>query len=234
MLYYYINLIKLYVTYNFIKFKLIINLNNSLTNLILKIRQKLFSIIYPIIDNISANQNESLRHYISNNASGNILEIGAGNGSNLIFYNKYDNLVLIDNNFDLIKQIDKSPSYNLILADMKYLPFKKKSFDSIVSSLVLCSVGNVNTTFNEIDMVLKSKGKYFFWEHTVFSNKLIIVLKSFFIYIWQFFTNGCDYNIDNISNLESIKWGHIKIHKKYSRLINFLGIYYIYGVITKK
>ena len=234
MLYYYINLIKLYVTYNFIKFKLIINLNNSLTNLILKIRQKLFSIIYPIIDNISANQNESLRHYISNNASGNILEIGAGNGSNLIFYNKYDNLVLIDNNFDLIKQIDKSPSYNLILADMKYLPFKKKSFDSIVSSLVLCSVGNVNTTFNEIDMVLKSKGKYYFWEHTVFSNKLIIALKSFFIYIWQFFTNGCDYNIDNISNLESIKWGHIKIHKKYSRLINFLGIYYIYGVITKK
>ena len=234
MLYYYINLIKLYVTYNFIKFKLIINLNNSLTNLILKIRQKLFSIIYPIIDNISANQNESLRHYISNNASGNILEIGAGNGSNLIFYNKYDNLVLIDNNFDLIKQIDKSPSYNLILADMKYLPFKKKSFDSIVSSLVLCSTGNVNTTFNEIDMVLKSKGKYYFWEHTVFSNKLIIALKSFFIYIWQFFTNGCDYNIDNISNLESIKWGHIKIHKKYSRLINFLGIYYIYGVITKK
>ena len=234
MLYYYINLIKLYVTYNFIKFKLIINLNNSLTNLILKIRQKLFSIIYPIIDNISANQNESLRHYISNNASGNILEIGAGNGSNLIFYNKYDNLVLIDNNFDLIKQIDKSPSYNLIVADMKYLPFKKKSFDSIVSSLVLCSVGNVNTTFNEIDMVLKSKGKYYFWEHTVFSNKLIIALKSFFIYIWQFFTNGCDYNIDNISNLESIKWGHIKIHKKYSRLIKFLGIYYIYGVITKK
>ena len=173
MLYYYINLINLYVTYNFIKFKLIINLNNSLTNLILKIRQKLFSIIYPIIDNISANQNESLRHYISNNASGNILEIGAGNGSNLIFYNKYDNLVLIDNNFDLIKQIDKSPSYNLILADMKYLPFKKKSFDSIVSSLVLCSTGNVNTTFNEIDMVLKSKGKYYFWEHTVFSKKLI-------------------------------------------------------------
>ena len=70
MLYYYINLINLYVTYNFIKFKLIINLNNSLTNLILKIRQKLFSIIYPIIDNISANQNESLRHYISNNAYG--------------------------------------------------------------------------------------------------------------------------------------------------------------------
>ena len=167
-------------------------------------------------------------------ASGNILEIGAGNGSNLIFYNKYDNLVLIDNNFDLIKQIDKSSSYNLILADINYLPFKKKSFDSIVSSLVLCSVGNVNTTFKELDMVLKPKGKYFFWEHTVFSNKTIITLKSFFIYIWQFFTNGCDYNIDNISNLESIKWGHIKIHKKYSKLIKFLGIYYIYGVITKK
>ena len=71
----------------------------------------------------------------------------------------------------------------LILADINYLPFKKKSFDSIVSSLVLCSVGNINTTFKELDMVLKPKGKYFFWEHTVFSNKTIIALKSFFIYI---------------------------------------------------
>ena len=44
----------------------------------------------------------------------------------------------------------------------------------------------------------------------------------------------CGGNIDNISNLESIKWGHIKIHKKYSSLIKFFGIYYIYGVITKK
>ena len=234
MLYYYINLIKLYVTYNFIKFKLIINLNISLTNLILKFRQKFFSIIYPIIDNMSASHNQSLRHYVSNNANGNILEIGAGNGSNINFYNNYDKLVLLDSNFDLIKQIDKSSSYNLILADINYLPFKEQSFDSIVSSLVLCSVSNVNSTFKELNMVLKSKGKYFFWEHTVFHKKSMIIFKSFFIYTWKFFTNGCDYNIDNVSNLESIKWGHIKLHKKYSSLIKFLGIYYIYGVITKK
>ena len=163
-----------------------------------------------------------------------ILEIGAGNGSNINFYNNYDKLVLLDSNFDLIKQIDKSSSYNLILADINYLPFKEQSFDSIVSSLVLCSVSNVNSTFKELNMVLKTKGKYFFWEHTVFHKKSMIIFKSFFIYTWKFFTNGCDYNIDNVSNLESIKWGHIKLHKKYSSLIKFLGIYYIYGVITKK
>ena len=42
-----------------------------------------------------------------------------------------------------------------------------------------------------------------------------------------------DYNIDNISNIKSIKWGKLKIYQKQSHLVKFLGLYYVYGEIYK-
>ena len=129
-----------------------------------------------------------------------------------------------------------TPNVDLDLISLNkkdFLPFKKSSFDSIVSSLVLCSIDDVEKTFNELNRVLKSKGKYFFWEHTIINNKIIYIIKNIFIFIWKFFTGGCNYNIDNIFNINSIKWGKLKIYKKHSRLVKFLGLYYIYGEIYK-
>jgi len=133
----------------------------------------------------------------------------------------------------LLKKITSVDKCTLILASSDYLPFKKSSFDSIVTSLVICSVKDVGKTFDELNRVLKSKGKYFFWEHTIVNNKIIYIIKNIFMFIWKFFTGGCNYNIDNISNIKSIKWGKLKIYQKQSHLVKFLGLYYVYGEIYK-
>jgi len=197
------------------------------------IRNKLFAFIYPFIDNFASEENKFLRIYITKKTSGNILEIGAGNGGNLNYYKNYNNLILIDNNIDLLKKIKPVNRCTLLLASSDFLPFKKSSFDSIVSSLVLCSVNDVLKTLNEINRVLKSKGEYFFWEHTIVNNKIIYIIKDVFIFIWKFFTGGCNYNIDNFFNINSIVWGKSRIYKKQSRFIKSLGLYYIYGEICK-
>ena len=175
------------------------------------IRNKIFAFIYPLINNFVSEENKFLRNYVTDRTSGDILEIGAGNGGK-------------------ITSVDKC---TLILASSDYLPFKKSSFDSIVTSLVICSVKDVGKTFDELNRVLKSKGKYFFWEHTIVNNKIIYIIKNLFIFIWKFFTGGCNYNIDNILNIKSIKWGKLKIYQKQSRLVKFLGLYYVYGEIYK-
>ena len=197
------------------------------------IRNKIFAFIYPLINNSVSEENKFLRNYVTDRTSGDILEIGAGDGGNINYYKNYNNLYLLDNNIDLLKKITSVDKCTLILASSDYLPFKKSSFDSIVTSLVICSVKDVGKTFDELNRVLKSKGKYFFWEHTIVNNKIIYILKNIFIFIWKFFTGGCNYNIDNILNIKSIKWGKLKIYQKQSRLVKFLGLYYIYGEIYK-
>ena len=197
------------------------------------IRNKIFAFIYPLINNSVSEENKFLRNYVTDRTSGDILEIGAGNGGNINYYNFDNNLYLLDNNIDLLKKITSVDKCTLILASSDYLPFKKSSFDSIVTSLVICSVKDVGKTFDELNRVLKSKGKYFFWEHTIVNYKIIYIIKNIFIFIWKFFTGGCNYNIDNILNIKSIKWGKLKIYQKQSRLVKFLGLYYVYGEIYK-
>ena len=227
------NLINLHVTFKLIKFKLIINLKKTFTKLILKIKQKIFSIIYPIIDKFSSKENNSLRSFITYQTYGNILEIGAGAGANYNYYKNYNNLILVDNNIDLLKQNKIDKQCLLILANSEYLPFKKSEFDSIVTSLVLCSVNDVEKTLSEIDRVLKPTGKYFFWEHTVMKNNLLYIIKKLFIFIWRFLTGNCNYNIDNLYHIHKIKWGKLEIHNQHSKLVKFFGLYYIYGKINK-
>jgi len=101
----------------------------------------------------------------------------------LNYYKNFNNLILLDNNIDLLKKSKSINRCTLLLASSDYLPFKKSSFDSIVTSLVICSVNDVGKTFDELNRVLKPKGKYFFWEHTIIDNKIIYIIKSIFIFI---------------------------------------------------
>ena len=133
----------------------------------------------------------------------------------------------------MLKQNNVDDKCLLILANSDFLPFKKSEFDSIVTSLVLCSVNDVKKTLSEIDRVLKPTGKYFFWEHTIIKNNFVYLIKKLFIFIWKFFTGNCDYNIDNLSHIHKIKWGKLEIYSKHSRLVKFFGLYYIYGEINK-
>ena len=59
------------------------------------IRNKIFAFIYPLINNFVSGKNKFLRNYITKNTSGDILEIGAGNGGNLNHYKNYNNLILL-------------------------------------------------------------------------------------------------------------------------------------------
>ena len=114
------------------------------------IRNKIFAFIYPFVNSFVSEENKFLRNYITDRSSGNILEIGAGNGGNLNYYKNFNNLILLDNNIDLLKKSKSINRCTLLLASSDYLPFKKSSFDSIVTSLVICSVNDVGKTFDDV------------------------------------------------------------------------------------
>jgi ubiquinone/menaquinone biosynthesis C-methylase UbiE len=104
-------------------------------------------------------------------ARGRVLEIGFGTGLNAPFFpSAVERVVAIDPNEGMQKRaaarIAGAPvPIEMRLAAGEKLPADDASFDCVVTSLVLCSVDDVDKTLAEIARVLKPGGHYLLLEH---------------------------------------------------------------------
>lgn len=112
------------------------------------------------------------RESLLKNLSGMVLEIGCGTGANLEFYpSAIQHLTLIEPNNTMRRKLDKKLLFyphlraTTLDSDDELLPFPDNHFDSVVSTLVLCSVKNPYQMLSEIYRVLKPMGKFMFIEH---------------------------------------------------------------------
>src|SRR3712207_5455665 len=92
---------------------------------------------------------------------GRILEIGAGTGLNLPHYSRgaIDELVLAEPDPAMRRKLDikvvaTGVKATIVDAGAERLPFDDGSFDSVVSTLVLCSVRDPSAALAEIRRVL--------------------------------------------------------------------------------
>ena len=105
-------------------------------------------------------------------ASGKVLEIGAGGGSNFSYYNikNIDSLSVIDVEFgEYIKKdkLNDKMRINYREGNIENIPFEDNTFDSVVATLIFCAVDNQRKALEEVRRVLKPSGKLYFIEHIV-------------------------------------------------------------------
>jgi ubiquinone/menaquinone biosynthesis C-methylase UbiE len=119
------------------------------------------------------------RQSLLKNLSGTVLELGCGTGANLEFYPEaVKDLQLIEPNHTMRQNLDKKllqyPRLQVKTLDFKgeLLPFPANHFDSVVSTLVLCSVKNPRQMLSETYRVLKPNGKLIFIEHVAATENL--------------------------------------------------------------
>jgi ubiquinone/menaquinone biosynthesis C-methylase UbiE len=104
-------------------------------------------------------------------AQGDVLEIGFGTGVNLPFYpGEVRRLTTIDPNPGVNrlaqKRIQSSPiSVDHRITTAEVLPVADNSFDTVVSTMTLCSIPNVEQALSEVYRVLKPRGRFLFLEH---------------------------------------------------------------------
>lgn len=104
-------------------------------------------------------------------ARGRVLEIGFGSGANLRFYPpEVDRLEVVepDGAFTALAQREISDSrikIELHEAVAESLPFEDDTFDTVVSTLTLCSVTTPDRCLAEVGRVLKPGGRFLFMEH---------------------------------------------------------------------
>ncbi len=104
-------------------------------------------------------------------ARGRILEIGFGTGMNLKHYPaSVTRIEAIDPDLDLDRFSGPRIASSRIDVDFhhldaEHLPFEPESFDTVVSTLTLCSIPDVVHALGEIRRVLKPGGQFLFLEH---------------------------------------------------------------------
>jgi len=113
----------------------------------------------------------ALRRDLLAGASGRVLEIGAGTGSNLGLYDQtIDGLVVTEPESPMLRRLQKAvhehmPLAQVVQAPAEQLPFDDDTFDTVVSTLVLCGVDDQVRALQEARRVLRPGGRLLFLEH---------------------------------------------------------------------
>jgi ubiquinone/menaquinone biosynthesis C-methylase UbiE len=138
----------------------------------MSLRKSIFAAMY---DPMSRGSEEAglrdLRRGLLAEAGGSVLEIGAGTGANLAHYDgKVESLVFTEPEPAMLRRLQKkareeAPLAKILRAPAEDLPFEDDSFDTVVSTLVLCGVDDQARALREIRRVLRPGGRFLFLEH---------------------------------------------------------------------
>src|SRR5438093_11233432 len=146
-------------------------------------------------------------------ASGRTLESGAGTGLNLPHSKEaVTELVLTEPDPFMASRLRKrlaadppSPgAVSVVEVPAEELPFEDESFDTVVATLVLCSVEAPDRAAAELVRVLNPAGRLLCVEHVRSpDNPRLVRWQDRLERPWGWFTGGCHPNRDTLAELEA-------------------------------
>jgi SAM-dependent methyltransferase len=142
-------------------------------------------------------------------ARGRVLEVGAGTGFNLRHYpGAVDELVLTDGLEGMLRRARRKAAalgreVVTTRAPVESLPFPDASFDTVVGSLLLCSVEDQDRALAEIRRVLRPGGGYLFLEHVRSDDPALARRQDRLERLWGVVAFGCHPNRDTLPRIEA-------------------------------
>ena len=133
-------------------------------------------------------------------SAGCTIEIGAGTGLNLAHYpDDLDELVLVEPDAAMRRRLAPRLARSrlrarLVDAPAEQLPFPDASVDTVVSTLVLCTVDAPDLALQEIARVLKPDGQLLFIEHVRSDSPRLARWQDRLANPWRRFARGCRCN----------------------------------------
>ena len=145
---------------------------------------------------------------VTSGALGDVLEIGIGTGLNLDAYAPGTTLYAIDPNRSALVVADRRARrigrhVTLQLGDATALPYPDDSFDVVVGTFVLCSVGDVETTLRECRRVLRPGGSLRVLEHGRSSRPVVARSQTWLAPAWARIAGGCRLDHDVRASIEA-------------------------------
>lgn len=142
-----------------------------------------------------------LRREVIEQASGRVLEIGAGNGLNFALYDpaRVEHVTATEPDSAMLEYARQRTAgarvpVELVRTPVENLPFADESFDSVVVTLVFCSVNDPQRGLSEVRRVLKPGGTLLMVEHVRAENRLVAAVQHVATPLARLFTGNCHWN----------------------------------------
>lgn len=142
---------------------------------------------------------KKLRAELLSHAQGKTLEIGIGSGLNLSYYPEDVQLTGIEPDPSMRKKsLKRSKNINVKVedGDAMALAFPDCEFDTVVGTLVFCTIADPQKAIKEVYRVLRPGGTFLLLEHVRRNGALIGPLLDKLTPIWVHVADGCHLNRD--------------------------------------
>jgi ubiquinone/menaquinone biosynthesis C-methylase UbiE len=140
-------------------------------------------------------------------ARGRTLEIGAGTGANIPHYGEgVEELILAEPFEPMRRRLERKlaasgrPASTLD-AQAEAIPLEDESVDTVVSTLVLCTVDFPDRALAEIARVLRADGQLLFIEHVRSHSPRVARWQDRLETPWRHFGAGCRCNRDTVASI---------------------------------
>jgi len=140
-----------------------------------------------------------LREHIAGEATGEVLEIGAGTGANFPYYRDVKRLVATEPDPYMLPRAQRRARelglpVELFQCPAEALPFADASFGIVVATLVLCTVNDQAGALREVRRVLKPGGTFRFIEHVRARSSRVAHWQERLTPLWRRIGAGCHLN----------------------------------------
>ncbi len=156
-------------------------------------------------------------------ASGRVLEIGAGTGANFPHYRAAESVVATDPDPYMLRRAQRRVGGLALDIEIRQcpaedLPFPDESFDTVISTLTLCTVGDQAAALAEVRRVLRPGGTFGFLEHVRAEGKLHGCVQDALTPAWRWFGAGCHPNRDTGAGIKAAGFRIIE-HERHASLL---------------
>jgi SAM-dependent methyltransferase len=145
------------------------------------------------------------RRRLVEEAGGEVLEIGAGTGKNLPLYRAAEQVVALDPDPAMRARaqnaavLEARVPVEVAQGDAMALSFPDASFDTVVFSLVLCTVLDLEQALSEARRVLRPGGSLRFYEHVRAADPRLARWQDRLERPWGWVGRGCHPNRDTVA-----------------------------------
>ena len=147
---------------------------------------------------------------------GNVLEIGPGTGPNLVYYPSGIRWLGVEPNPYMVPYLRTAAARAGLPVDLRpgtaeRLPAEDNSMDTVVSTLVLCSVHDPDGVLREIRRVLKPGGQFLFLEHVAAPpGTRLRRVQTAIRPLWKIIGDGCHPDRDTGAAIERAGFAEVR------------------------